>query len=86
MSPTVKLRQAAAMPEADDREWLALKARLDQIEQWIALGVPRAAAFQASERLERARRLPAKRRIRACVVVARWMLQQRGRVRGVVLA
>lgn len=80
--PKDLLRQAATGPEAD-AEWLALKARLQQIETWIALGVPREAAFEASVRCERARRMERDARVHECLAIARYMMAAKRAAAGV---
>jgi hypothetical protein len=71
------LRESARADDPADRVWLAVRARLEWVQEMVDAGVPRDIAFQAEARLERAKRLPEARRARACAVVAAWMFAHR---------
>lgn len=74
VTPPDQLRLAARENQADDREWLALRARLEFVERMVAYGVPRRIAFIGEDRLNKAKKLSPARRQRATWVITQFML------------
>lgn len=76
VTPAQKLRRAAKAAPSD-RTWLAIQARLEQIQAWVQMGVPRDVAYQADMKLALARKLPLSRRVAAAEAIADWMWSKR---------
>jgi hypothetical protein len=73
-TPADQLRQAVQESQVE-REWRALQARIEQIEDWVAAyGVTRDVACIAEGRLHAAKKLPLERRLAAIVAVTSYLM------------
>lgn len=81
LTPQDRLRAARHLP-GPDRQWEAIRARLEWIDTMVALGVPEGAAFIADGRMQRAKRLPRSRYLAAAKAIGAYMHTAKMRASG----